>query len=109
VNRPAANNHEFVEAHCVGCSPDGVVERCAAHLPDSREGHASLRLCQRAGERGRLAEVTHHGSVSAWRTLHLGNWSVENVKPCLRVAIVDPPFCMPLPNPVARRVTHRTS
>ena len=22
VNRLAANNHEFVEAHCVGCSPD---------------------------------------------------------------------------------------
>lgn len=65
VDSLAPNNHEFVEAHRVGCSPNDVVELIAAHLPDFREDLASLRLRQGAGERRRLAEVTHHGSVSA--------------------------------------------
>jgi hypothetical protein len=65
VDSLAPNDHEFVEAHGVGCGADDVVELFAAHLSDLGEDLASLCLCEGAGERGRLAEVTHHGSVIA--------------------------------------------
>lgn len=65
VDSLAPYDHEFVETHCVGCSADDVVELFAAHLPDFRKDLAALRLCQGAGERRGLTEITHHGSVSA--------------------------------------------